>query len=521
MRLDVSRDNFNQDDRLLRVPQEQGGLLIDADANAQTAVLLYRMHTAIQDVFGESWGPAAGAGFAIDPTGGKYTIGDGRYYAGGQLCEMPKGRTLFDQSDVPAEAAVELPPTGQFLLYLDVWERLLPTTDPADGRDYALDGTRPTPRTRLVSQVRVFPDKESTYDKDANLVSVVDAGGRMPPLVPVPKPVNLAAPTPAELAATAAAEATNKAAPAIARATAFPQIASGKLRARPIARPDDAPDPVELENQLYRVEIHRGGEAVAANAIPDLSKCATFKWSRENGAVSFPIDEVVEWDGKTARVTLATGFTDDRFALVVGDWVEYADDVTELRPRAVDPAGWAPSLFRVTEVGTDLPVVVALALEDGATVGEYEPRVGDDTPPNPVLIRWDHGDVERQKAGESVSSLRRATDDALVVVLPANPASLKDDDWLPLEAGVSVQFVPDNGAKTFRRGDYWLIPARSASGAVDWPADATNSKLPAALPPHETRHVYVPLAATAKAGDPVNDLRRVLDQAKIDDLFKK
>src|SRR5205085_4076087 len=39
------------------------------------------------------------------------------------------------------------------------------------------------------------------------------------------------------------------------------------------------------ENQLYRVEIHRGGTARS-------SPPATFKWSRENGSVVLPVRHV-------------------------------------------------------------------------------------------------------------------------------------------------------------------------------------------------------------------------------------
>src|SRR5262249_39626056 len=43
-----------------------------------------------------------------------------------------------------------------------------------------------------------------------------------------------------------------------------------------------------LENQLYRVEVHRGG-LPATDATS-----ATFKWSRENGSVIFPIVDFSE-----------------------------------------------------------------------------------------------------------------------------------------------------------------------------------------------------------------------------------
>ena len=66
-----------------------------------------------------------------------------------------------------------------------------------------------------------------------------------------------------------------------------------------------------LQNQLYRVEIHAGGEAGGA----------TFKWSRENGSVIFPILSI---SGKA--VTLGHLGDGGRSGLDVGDWVEIVDD---------------------------------------------------------------------------------------------------------------------------------------------------------------------------------------------------
>src|SRR6185312_13274849 len=70
----------------------------------------------------------------------------------------------------------------------------------------------------------------------------------------------------------------------------LPQIGTGRLRAR--ARLDKPPTelcsiPPEsryrgAENQLYRIQVHKGGSAGDPNG-------ATFKWSRENGSVAFPI----------------------------------------------------------------------------------------------------------------------------------------------------------------------------------------------------------------------------------------
>jgi hypothetical protein len=77
------------------------------------------------------------------------------------------------------------------------------------------------------------------------------------------------------------------------------------------------------ENQLYRVEIHKGGPAWDGvrdgEDRPSGNKddAATFKWSRENGSVFFPIRDV---DGDI--VTLEHLGRDGRFGLKADDWVE-------------------------------------------------------------------------------------------------------------------------------------------------------------------------------------------------------
>ena len=505
MHLDVSRDSFDPDGRLLRVVQEQGGLLLDADANEQTAILLHRLHTLATDLFGPAWGPAEGAGFGVtwENVKKQYDISPGRYYVGGRACEIAAGYTLADQPDARAAVPIAVPDADPFLFYLDVWERALPAAANVTGRDPGLEGMRPAPRTQLVCQVRVFPDAKSKYDA---------------PYVPLAERVKVLHPAGATGPAVAGGI-KDSAARQIVFADRDP-AATGALRARPIAHPDDTADPVELENQLYRVEIHRGGAAVKAGQQPPPGGAyATYKWSRENGAVCFPVAEVVAWGGTTATLRLTDGFRDDRFALRPGDWVEYADDVTVLRPRAADAGGMIPNLFWVESVSDDLPVEVTLK---AAVAGEYAPDTETNTPLAPVLIRWDNPANSRGDPAGRPPPRRgaiRADDDALVVfTTPDGKPSKRDDDWLPLEAGVAVQFVAGDG-QTFGRGDYWLIPARAATGAVVWPADKTDPTQPRAEPPRDTPHFFAPLAAAAKKDEDPVDQRRIMKPARLKELF--
>jgi hypothetical protein len=65
--------------------------------------------------------------------------------------------------------------------------------------------------------------------------------------------------------------------------------------------------------------------------------------------------------------------------------------------------------------------------------------------------------------------------------------------WLSLEDGVQVQFqkAAAGGTNLYRTGDYWLIPARTATGDVEWPTGTSGAL---ALPPNGVDHHYAPLA---------------------------
>ena len=111
-----------------------------------------------------------------------------------------------------------------------------------------------------------------------------------------------------------------------------------------------------VQNQLYRVEIHDG---TAPGVAP------TFKWSRENGSVVFPI-----LSGNGNVVTLETLGRDDRFGLAEGDWVEAADDQTVL----LDTPG---TLLQVQAIDP-IALTVTLSGKPSFTQGF-----------NPLLRRWD------------------------------------------------------------------------------------------------------------------------------------
>ncbi len=56
----------------------------------------------------------------------------------------------------------------------------------------------------------------------------------------------------------------------------------------------------------------------------------------------------------------------------------------------------------------------------------------------------------------------------------------KDNKRITLADGIQIQFQPSASDNLYRTGDYWLIPARVATGDVEWPGDVGK---PEALPP--------------------------------------
>src|SRR5262249_7709678 len=153
---------------------------------------------------------------------------------------------------------------------------------------------------------------------------------------------------------------------------------------------------------LYRVEILRSGGVWDGRGAP-APTMATFKWSRENGSVVFPI---IKLEDKVA--TLAHLGRDDRFGLREGDYVEGSDNDYVIRHRA-------EQLVFVTAIDRDRLQVTF----------DQAPRLQVKPGANALLRRWDHnGRVLKLDGGGAL-------------ILEGAGA---DDNWMALEDGVQIQF---------------------------------------------------------------------------------
>jgi hypothetical protein len=507
MKGDFSRFTFEPQNRFSRVLFQQGRVQLDSDLNELNDILLHYLRMLATDIIGPHGGPEEDLGFEIVPVPKKqqnteledFTIGPGRYYVDGILCENEPqaqrlrndGEMMFDikphikeakdaeeiesaGEDMEARGLTEkarleiarfvsyftqsgYPLTGPeardrdlnklpkapFLVYLDVWERDVSAIEEPAIREVALGGPDTAARSQVVWQVKAM-------------------GEVLPP-------------DPADL-----------------RCGTFenqlwkdlleklqPTARGGLVAQALVPDADESTDPCIIspdarfrgeENHLYRVEIHTGSDNSQTNP-------PTFKWSRDNGSNVFPILSV-----KDRTLYLENLGRDVRSSVQAGDWVEIVSPDYVLVEAATP-------LYKVDSVDSN-DMTVTLKKAPTAPAGR-----------NAILRRWD------QRAGVTQTGGLRLSE--------KDNAALASGDWQTLEDGIQVRFRLGANAR-YRTGDYWLIPARTATGDIEWPR--TDDGDPVLLPPRGIEHHYAPLAGiyfgdyvengVTKTGFHAIDLRR-------------
>lgn len=463
MKGDFTRLTFDPTKHYSRVLEQQGRVQLDSDFNEMNDITRYFLRRLAADLIGPHGGP--GTGFNVDAVKDKdnqdvlrdFGVAVGRYYVDGVLCENEAPMLFTKQFGFRSSNNLENNKT--YLAYLDVWERHVTAYEDENEnrigmREVALRGPDTATRAQIVWQIKCRPVTPAAINK----LTVADI---------------------------------EKAYENFLKLLAETALGIGQLRARAI-KPDTPDEPCLIspearyrgaENQLYRVEIHHGGIALPSgdlsNVNIDPGKLATFKWSRENGSVIFPI---VKRQGEV--ITLRHLGYESRFGLRPDDWVEVVDDDYVLQNRA-EP------LLQVKEVDRDgrrVTLKTAPASD-----------VGTDPAKHPLVRRWDQQKGELKEG--AVPVVEGSGDD--------------DSDWITLEDGVQIQFPPvgGSGGPAYRTGDYWLIPARVATGDVEWPGPAGNP-LPRA--PHGVEHVFAPLGIVSINATGIvkqeHNLRRVIKQ---------
>lgn len=429
MKGDFTRNTFDPDKHFLRVLMQQGRVQLDADWNEQASILLHYLQTLAEDLIGPYAGPEDHDGFKISDKDGTLMIGKGRYYVNGILCENEQEISYFDQPDCPIlnkKRKNNNLDDGSYLVYLDVWERHINCIEDDDIREKALNGVDTATRSKVVWQVKVkLLENQYNYQ-----YSYCNQGTEL---------LSRDALVLSQLCMRARAKKEQK--------NDEPCLTAPEARYR------------GTENQLYRVEIHDGN--LKENGKVDTNVNATFKFSRENGSVVFPVrDFSYSSNSKTYTVELGHLGRDDKSGLAINDWVELIDDRINL-------LNGTQSLLQVKKIDP-VDKKVTLSGDAGVTIDRQK---------HALLRRWD------QK--------NQINEHGVIEITPQNNENTTD--WIELEDGIEVQFTI-KGAVC--HGDYWLIPARTVTGDVEWPTvtDNNGESEPEQLPPMGVVHHYAPLA---------------------------
>lgn len=412
MKGDFTRFTFDPKKHYSGVFKQQGRVDLDADWNEYVEMQDHLGHIRAKDIIGPCGVPIScihgsetgGFSVSVDDIG-ELHISPGRIYVDGILCELESSIAYQDQADY--QDCPRLDRKGTDLVYLDVWQRNITAIEDPKIRDTALGGPDTTTRVKIVWQVKVQKVEASKCCD-------------VPPLdqIPSTKPSGGLLSTLLNFSG----DSTNPCLP----------ISDGKYSG--------------LENRLYRIEIHDGGEPyrwpdpqinpaslenIAAELAVDREEgifvssitgtdnladsvatkgTATFKWSRDNGSVVFPIEEF-PLDKKIIKLKRLG--RDQVLTLHSGDWVEVLDDVTEY-------LGKPGTMAQIVDEPDQAGFTITLSKEIS----------GYDINNHAKVRRWDQrSDV--------------------IDVNTISPADLED--------GIRIQFSGNN----FKTGDYWVFAART------------------------------------------------------------
>ena len=360
-----------------------------------------------------------------------FSISRGHYYVDGILCENEQD-ILFSSQPYYPQAHLPSVLKERCLVYLDAWQRHITAFEDASLREIALGGVDTTTRIQTIWQVKLWPiTHEHSHE-------VLARGGHVTyeEVVELPEWHELV----------------------------HRHEKKGKLTARHVSNSS------MLDNQLYRVEIHRVHDGKA-----------TFKWSRENGSIVFDVEQILSYEKKendTAQCTITVSdLGRDLTQLQKGDWIEFVSDETVLH-------GYTLPLYQVTNIPDATQREVTLVGQFARILEKLTQQ--DSEKPNRLLIRrWDHSSANGQESGTR---------------------SIEENTWIDLERGIQVNFST-NGA--YNVGDYWLLPSRMLLNNLEWPGGSSG---PLAQLPHGIQHHYCPLALLhlhKQRWTTVKDLRRL------------
>ncbi len=400
MKGDFSRKTFDKEKNYSGVYLQQGRVLLDSDFNEQREITNYYLRSYIRDIIGPCGTPQKNPGFKILPSKSGFKIGAGHYYVDGILCVNNKEIQHSSQPYFPitqkSESLALQKNDGIYLVYLDVWERHITSLEDSELLEPALGGPDTTTRKKIIWQVKTQPVKKRGKKRSKNCSNFFS--------VPL-------------------------------------KISNGKMRAYDSTRQEnDAMSQsgyTGLENRLYRVEIHKGGNSRS-------SEPPTFKWSNRNAVEAALVDEISPSSIIIGR-SQGTGINFEK-----QDWIEIIDERHILH---VIPG----SFVRISEVEEN-----KIIFDSSSRIGENVSTINFPLKYNPIIRKWNGSKSPLQKV-------------------------ISDDNYhISLEYGIEIQFTEG----TYRSGDYWIFPARPQVGVL-WEKE---DGVPKFRQPDGIEHHYCPLA---------------------------
>lgn len=475
---DFTRNTYNKSRQFLRVLMQQGRVQLDADWNEQVSILLDRIQTLAKDIIGLHGGLEANCGFEFivneeqidnlknlddeEKTKLKkrllfegFLIGKGNYYVEGILCENNNYIAFAQQPNFIPELSLD---SREFKENLGNYLVYL------DVWERHVTHIEDSDKARIgIREVALGGADTATRSK---LIWQVK-------LNKIDNDYNI------QTAGQQVKRDYNYFQKLLGQEQVKP--GNGMLRARATkpATPsskDSCIMPFDYkyrgtENQLYRVEIFDVSQTGDNHKLK-------FVWSRDNSSVVYPIVTFSSNESLGLTLTLEHLKRGDNFSLSVGDWVEivYDNDVLHDATR---------KLLKVEKIDTIENLVTLKGDVNFERISSQQ-----SSEQNPILRRWDSREIS---------------------IKPQN----QKDEWIALEDGVEVQFT----GGFYQVGDYWLIPARTATGDIEWPKIKEGSKLvPDVQKPHGVAHYYAPLAIISVASNQVEayDCRHIVNQNKFE-----
>jgi hypothetical protein len=432
-----------------RVLRQQGRVDLDADWNEAMEIQATLRRLQTLDLLGDAAAPAHAAGYGVSAPAGAadLVIGAGRLYVGGLLCQLDETMRYSAQPDYPGAPPIEAP--GAYLAYLDAWERHVTAAEDPALRDPALGGLDTATRAQTVAQVKLLRLPNGEWDAEARRAWQ-----------------RIQAPSQGRLS-----------------------VALRPAAAEPVLR---SVDPGGLDNRLYRIEVHDGGQPYHAQAAQRSEGVA---W------VAVLADREGCADGQARVATAAVGAV----AWRPGQWVELAaaDDTADGK------AGFLARIAGVDEGGRRLAFGAAAApalataarvrrvaswkwsRDNGSVVFAATATAGSEL----ELAGWGRDAEQALRPGECVELLddagelaglpgdlcgvEKAIPESSRIVLDRSVApavGLRVRRWdqeggsRPIEAGVAHDLEEGvqatfSGA-SFRSGDWWAFAARAADRSL-------------------------------------------------------